>query len=207
MAKFIYFFGVIMSITVLFSGCTAIVQTGSTGSTGSSGSTATTSGASSTPSTAEPQWGVQSKTSGCQINGPLQDTACTPGAIFPNATKADICTPGYARSVRNVPQSVKNKVYAAYGIKRHITGEYEVDHLVSLQLGGSNDISNLWPEAASPKPGFHEKDTVENYVHDQICSGAMSLKQGQIEIATNWLAIYNRMPAKQRSAPSGAENE
>jgi hypothetical protein len=95
--------------------------------------------------------------------------------------------------VRNVPTSEKNQVYAEYGIKTRTTGQYEVDHLVSLELGGSNDIANLWPEAASPKPGFHEKDKVENYLHDQVCSGAIPLKQAQIEIATNWLAAYQRM--------------
>src|SRR5579884_3256426 len=143
------------------------------------------------PST--PHWGVQTKTSGCVVRGPLQDPECTPGDIFPDATKDKICQPGYSRSVRNVPTSVKNQVYAEYGIYHHSTGEYEVDHLVSLELGGSNDISNLWPEAASPTPGFHQKDQVENYLHDQVCSGAMSLQEAQVEIATNWLAVYNRM--------------
>ena len=126
--------------------------------------------------------------------GGLADSACTPGDILPNVTKNDICQPGYARSVRNVPASEKDQVYAEYGVVSHSAGEYEVDHLVSLELGGSNNIANLWPEAASPKPGFHEKDKVENYLHDQVCSGAISLKQAQIEIATNWLAVYNRMP-------------
>jgi len=146
------------------------------------------------PSNNAPQWGIRTKTSGCMVQGALPDTACTPGDIFPNATKEIVCTPGYARSVRDVPQSVKNLAYAEYGIKSHVAGQYEVDHLVSLELGGSNDISNLWPEAASPQPGFHEKDKVENYLHDQVCSGAISLKQAQIEIATNWLAVYHRMP-------------
>ena len=67
-------------------------------------------------------------------------------------------------------------MYAEYGISSHTTGEYEVDHLISLELGGSNDISNLWPEAANPKPGFHKKDSVDNYLHDQVCSGAISLQ-------------------------------
>ena len=130
------------------------------------------------------QAGKQTKTSGCQANGPLQDKACTPGAIFPNVTKSDICQSGYARSVRNVPDSEKNQDYAEYGITHHTTGQYEVDHLISLELGGSNDIANLWPEAASPTPGFHEKDKVENYMHDQVCSGAISLQQAQIEISS-----------------------
>jgi hypothetical protein len=138
-------------------------------------------------------WGKQTKTSGCRVNGALQDQACTPGDIFPNATADNICQSGYASSVRNVPESEKNQVYAEYGIASHTPGQYEVDHLVSLELGGSNDISNLWPEAASPKPGFHEKDKVENYLHDQICAGKISLQEAQIQIATNWLDIYNNM--------------
>ena len=147
-------------------------------------------------SASTPNWGKQTKTSGCIVHGALQDTACTPGDILSQATKTAICKSGYASSVRNVPQSEKNQVYAAYGITHHASGQYEVDHLVSLELGGSNDISNLWPEAASPTPGFHQKDKVENYLHDQVCSGAVSLQQAQVEIATNWLGVYNQMPNK-----------
>jgi len=138
--------------------------------------------------------GQRTKTSGCQANGALPDSACTPGAIISTATKAQVCQPGYARDVRNVPESEKNQVYAAYGIKSHKAGEYEVDHLISLELGGSNDIANLWPEPASPRPGFHEKDKVENYLHDQVCSGKMSMQEAQEKIATNWLDVYNHMP-------------
>ena len=175
----------------------------------SSNSPRSTPPASGTPtptvSHTEPKWGVQTKTSGCMAHDGLPDSACTPSAIFPDATKEKICVPGYARSVRDVPQSLKNKVYNEYGITQHVAGQYEVDHLVSLQLGGSNDIANLWPEAASPKPGFHEKDSVENYSHDQICSGAISLKEAQIEIATNWLGVYNRIPSKHPSGTGTAE--
>ncbi len=139
------------------------------------------------------QLGKPTKTSGCVAHGGLPDSACTPGAIFPNATVQEICTYGYTRTVRNVPFSEKDQVYAEYSIYQHYTGQYEVDHLVPLELGGSNDIANLWPEAASPTPGFHQKDEVENYLHDQVCSGAMPLKEAQTEIATNWLAVYNHM--------------
>ena len=48
------------------------------------------------------------------------------------------------------------------------------------------------PEAL-PTPGFHQKDQVENYLHAQVCSGAETLQQAQQEIATNWLAAYQRM--------------
>jgi hypothetical protein len=61
------------------------------------------------------------------------------------------------------PASVNNAVYNAYGITKHFNGRTgEVDHLVSLELGGSNDRANLFPEAASPRPGSHDKDKREN---------------------------------------------
>lgn len=155
---------------------------------------ATPSGSAAPPSSGTARLGKQTKTAGCVAHGGLPDSACTPGAIFAHATVQEICTPGYASSVRNVPFSKADQVYAEYGISHHYPGEFEDDHLVPLELGGSNDIANLWPEAASPTPGFHQKDQVENYLHDQVCSGAMSLKDAQSEIATNWLAVYDRMP-------------
>ncbi len=178
-------------LSLALSGCDVVITTPS----GTSGNGPYGSGPSGTSSSGgASHFGVQTKTSGCMVRGPLQDSACTPGAIIASATKDVICQPGYARSVRNVPTSEKDQVYAEYDIASHSPGEYEVDHLVSLELGGSNDIANLWPEAAFPKPGFHEKDKVENYLHDQVCSGAISLQQAQIGIATNWLTVYNQMP-------------
>lgn len=198
MRKYLFWLVLIMAVAALSSACS------SSSYTGSSSATAVTGGASTTPpsSAREPNWGVQTKTSGCQAHSGLQDTACTPGDILPNVTKSQVCASGYARSVRNVPQSVKNKDYAEYGITSHRSGQYEVDHLVSLELGGSNDISNLWPELATPKPGFHEKDKVENYLHSQVCKGAMTLKAAQIAIATNWLAVYQSMPQNAKSGPN-----
>lgn len=139
--------------------------------------------------------GQRTKTSGCQAHDGLPDGACTPGAVFSTATRARICVAGYSKNVRNVPDSVKAQAFSEYGIKSHRTGQYEVDHLISLELGGTNDIANLWPEAANPRPGFHEKDRVENYLHDQVCSGAMTLQQAQQQIATNWLSVYQKLPA------------
>ncbi len=142
-------------------------------------------------STATTQIGQRTKTEGCVVNGVLPDLACTPGATITTATKDQICVPGYSKTVRNVPAAEKAQVYAEYGIASHSLGQYEVDHLVSLELGGSNDISNLWPEAASPTPGFHQKDGEENTLHQEVCNGNISLVQAQQEIAQNWLGVYS----------------
>ncbi|HKV59835.1 MAG TPA: HNH endonuclease [Ktedonobacteraceae bacterium] len=192
MKKYLFVLAILAALCILLSGCDVKI------SGNGSGGPITITTASSGSTTGEPAGsatlGKQTKTSGCVAHGGLPDSACTPGAIFPNATVQQICTPGYASSVRNVPFSEADQVYAEYGIYHHYSGEFEDDHLVPLELGGSNDIANLWPEAANPTPGFHQKDQVENYLHDQVCSGAMSLKGAQTEIATNWIAVYNRMP-------------
>ncbi len=132
----------------------------------------------------------RTKTADCKVNGDLPDHACTPGAIFTTAIKDQICQPGYSSSVRDVPQSVKNQVYIEYAITTHIAGQYEVDHFISLELGGSNDIANLWPEAANPIPGFHEKDKVENFLHDKLCLGKINLTEAQDLESNHWLEVY-----------------
>src|ERR1039458_1862670 len=93
---------------------------------------------------------------------PLNDLRVTPGVTF-HVAAATICRSGYATSVRDVPESKKNQVYAEYGITHHATDQYEVDHLISLELGGSNAIGNLWPELNDhPKGYLNSKDILEN---------------------------------------------
>ena len=126
--------------------------------------------------------------SGCQVRGKLPDRGCTPGARFRRATKAKVCRPGYSSAVRNVSSATKDAIYAAYGKTRHFDGaDGEVDHLVSLELGGSNARANLFPEAA---PGSHEKDRLENRLHAEVCSGQLSLRRAQRLIARNWVRAY-----------------
>jgi hypothetical protein len=84
-------------------------------------------------------------------------------------------------------------VFAAYGVTSHRSGQYEIDHLVPLELGGSNSVANLFPEAASPRPGFHEKDRLETEAHDRACAGRNSFRSLQKRIASDWTALYVRL--------------
>jgi hypothetical protein len=121
----------------------------------------------------------------------------TPGDTFPNVTAKEVCTSGYASSVRAVTSEEKAEVFRRYGIP-DVAGKYEVDHFISLEIGGSNMVTNLWPEPyvtpdAPGKIGAHEKDKVENYLHDQVCKGAMTLQQAQEQIRTDWYAVYQKI--------------
>jgi hypothetical protein len=137
--------------------------------------------------------GVQTQYRECTIENFLPDPDCTPGAIFSSATKEDICTSGYSAKVRNVSVKTKKEIYAEYGIAYPPQEKYEVDHLISLELGGSNDISNLWPQVASGQLNSHQKDKVENYLHKQICNGSMSVSEAQFLMAQNWVKIYEAL--------------
>ncbi len=139
-------------------------------------------------------YGVQTKTSQCVGNQVLPDSGCTPGAVLTTNT-ATVCTVGYTKTVRNVPLSESKQVFAEYGIAYKLHANYEVDHLISLELGGSNAIANLWPESSLIANGSLIKDKFENYLHTQVCSGKMSLSDAQAEISSNWLKYYSAMMA------------
>ena len=122
----------------------------------------------------------------------LPDPKLTPGDAF-DVTAQDVCVPGYARKVRDVPQELKRQVYAEYGITEHHPGDYEVDHLISLELGGSNSIKNLWPESRRTSPwNAYVKDKLEDKLHELVCDGELDLKLAQREIAANWIEAYKK---------------
>jgi len=120
----------------------------------------------------------------------------TPGETFSGVTVAQVCTSGYASSVRHVTSEQYREVYAEYGVPYpEPSGTYELDHLVPLELGGDNANANLWLQPASPTPGYHQKDTLENTLHDLVCAGWLDLHAAQQAIATNWWAAYQKYVA------------
>lgn len=118
------------------------------------------------------------------------DPFITPGESFNNIGLDKICTVGYSSSVRNVTSSTKDKVFDLYGLNR-VRGLYEVDHLISLQLGGTNSIKNLWPQHYFTQPwNAKVKDALENHLRRQVCDGKMTLEQAQKEISKDWIKAY-----------------
>lgn len=91
--------------------------------------------------------------------------------------------------MRSVSLSTKKAVCAEYKQANGCPGKaYEIDHLISLELGGSDDPSNLWPQPADTAEviGFHTKDVVENRAHAAVCSGKITLEEAQEGIASDW---------------------
>src|SRR5215472_5397342 len=125
----------------------------------------------------------------------LPDPACTPGAYDPKVTAAILCDPAYSTRAYRPPvyQTSRFKLeqaYPAYGLANIPGLASELDHLISLDLGGSNDASNLWVELGSvPNP----KDKVETRLHKWVCEGIPSgqaearLGEARIAVAADWV--------------------
>ena len=127
--------------------------------------------------------------------GQLPDPRCTPGSIDPAVTQANlsstICRSGYTKTVRPPESQTEHAkwdvVEPAYRVS-DLKGE--LDHLVPLELGGSNDLSNLWVEAGRiPNP----KDRTELALRDAVCGGRVTLAAAQNAIASDWLTAEKKL--------------
>jgi hypothetical protein len=131
---------------------------------------------------------IRPATPRCLARGALPDSVCTPGAIG-TTDRATICGQS-TRERRRVTEEDKREAFEAYGVPLADRSYYEIDHLVPLELGGSNRASNLWPEPEGVLLGYRQKDRVENYLHREVCAGRMTLESAQRAIATDWVAVY-----------------
>mmetsp|Transcript_63295 Transcript_63295/g.159623 ORF Transcript_63295/g.159623 Transcript_63295/m.159623 type:complete len:200 (+) Transcript_63295:48-647(+) len=137
----------------------------------------------------------------------LPDSDCTPGAHFSGnecggnpCTAETLCKSGYSKTVRKVPDSEKHAVYEAYGLPGYdhtgfcdVDDGCEVDHLISLEIGGSNEQTNLWPQPYSGTQwNARVKDTLENKLKKLFCTGAMELEETQSCISQDWIACYKK---------------
>jgi hypothetical protein len=121
---------------------------------------------------------------------PKRVTGVTDPAVTQANIHTTICVSGYTSKVRNVTEAEKHAVYTRDHLQPKKGICCEVDHLISLEIGGSNDIDNLWAQPYEPRPGAHEKDKLENALHKDICSGKITLIEAQKAISTNWYKEY-----------------
>lgn len=108
----------------------------------------------------------------------------------------DICNTRTG-TIRNVPESVKRAVYIRDGVPGgNHTGVCdgpegcEIDHICSLELGCTNDISNLMIQPYFGKCNAHMKDHLENKLHALVCSNVITIQEAQRVIYDDWKAGY-----------------
>ncbi len=116
----------------------------------------------------------------------------TPGETTPRS-KSEVCQANEQAGRRPIPEALKHAVFAEYGMKDEPPDAYEVDFLITPELGGSASIRNLWPQPYSSRAwNAHVKDALEERLHQLVCRGDLDLSTAQREIATNWVSAYKK---------------
>lgn len=141
--------------------------------------------------------------------------ACAGIALNPDVTQDNVrktvCVPNWSKTVRP-PVSFTNKVkfqkMDALGIPRAKSADYELDHIVSLVLGGApRDPNNLriqqWygnhvktpADADGLDTQAHVKDVTEVRLHRLVCAGKLPLAEAQQCIYADWRACAMKHPS------------
>lgn len=116
----------------------------------------------------------------------------TPGAV--TAISLDeACNSPVRRMNGEVSVALQAAVFREYGITHPRPRGYEVDYLITPELGGASDIRNLWPEPYfTPVWNARVKDALEDRLHEMVCSGQLDLATAQRDIATDWTRAYKK---------------
>jgi hypothetical protein len=119
----------------------------------------------------------------------------TPGETR-NVSLGDVCREENVQedaAVRTVPVSLRQQVFREYGIDDMRPNAYEVDYLITPELGGATDsIRNLWPEPYSSVWNAHVKDELEQRLHGLVCTGQIDLATAQRDISRDWIGAYKK---------------
>jgi hypothetical protein len=121
----------------------------------------------------------------------IPKNSLTPGETR-NVTIGDVCGGTSEGSARGVPVSLRQQVFREYGIDDRRPNAYEVDYLITPELGGSSSIRNLWPQPYSSVWNAHVKDELEDRLHGLVCTGKVDLTTAQREISSDWIGAYKK---------------
>lgn len=126
----------------------------------------------------------------------LLTTPCQSQSLAPEVTQETVaetvCIPGYTKTVRPSfwsSQRIKLRMLKEAGETWVSAPAYQLDHIVPLCLGGHpTDQANLqlqpWLEAT-------RKDRLEAKVCCLVCSGQITLHEGQSAIMVDWKEAYH----------------
>lgn len=126
-----------------------------------------------------------------RARGQLPDPACTPGSVGTIDARL-VCVPRFEATRRpgtRYTDPAKIAAMLAYRMPIADKPRTEYDHLVPLSLGGSNDVSNLWPQISdlSLVDERNSKDGVEVRLWKAVCRDrTVGLVAAQEAMARDW---------------------
>ncbi len=121
------------------------------------------------------------------------DPRCTPGALNPAAVanpRSTICRRSYERKLakaETAAQALKIAMMIRYGSTGN-PSTYVVAERVPAEDGGSPaEPENLWPVPLYGWGGALTESAVAHSLHDQICRGAITVRQATRVLEGDWL--------------------
>jgi hypothetical protein len=131
----------------------------------------------------------------------IPDLSITPGAVRAGLTKEKICSIKWGQDERHVTEQMKEEAFRLYGYtgnddpkcipagKRHC----EIDHLISRELGGADEVRNLWPQSYGSSPwNAVRKDQLENRLHKELCAERLTLDAARSMLVSDWREAYKK---------------
>ena len=131
----------------------------------------------------------------------VPDLSKTPGKSRTDINEIRICEIKWGTDERHVSDAMKRQAFEAYGysgyddprcMSDNPRRSCEIDHLISRELGGADDVANLWPQAYQSSPwNATMKDKLENRLHKEVCvTHSITLKQARELIVNDWREAY-----------------
>jgi hypothetical protein len=121
---------------------------------------------------------------------PLPVASITPGATW-DVSAGELCAG--TRHTRTVTVAMRAQVLAAYRMEDVPADRYELDYLITPELGGATDARNLWPQAyASSVWNARVKDELERLLPQLVCNHRLDLTTAQRDMASDWIAAYKK---------------
>jgi hypothetical protein len=119
------------------------------------------------------------------------DPTLTPGAVR-TTDVADVCNHG-TNQLRHMTRERSDMILGEYGVPSGPHEAYEIDHLIPLGIGGSDDDANLWPEPRRMIEAdwpAERKDELEWKLRDLVCAGKLDISVAQRAIADDWTVAW-----------------
>jgi hypothetical protein len=120
----------------------------------------------------------------------LPVAAITPGATS-DVSVEELCA-GTPR-MQPITAAMRAQVLSAYGVENVPSDQYELDYLITPELGGATDVRNLWPQRyGSPVWNARVKDELEELLPQLVCNHQLDLATAQRDMASDWIAAYKK---------------
>ncbi|MFL6590748.1 MAG: HNH endonuclease [Chthoniobacterales bacterium] len=107
----------------------------------------------------------------------------------PKLTPGKVATSDKDRA--GVTVAMEQKVFARYKLPWEYRGEFKIDHLIPVELGGADTLDNLWPQRIRAKPyGSDRKELLAEVLLQKVRAGKMTMGDAQEQISHDWIDAF-----------------